>query len=116
MQGLTETMPKTRSLHSLADGHVTNSRYRFKEGHLDFLTDKRGETRETSGFGTLEGKCVGLCKIYRTMIKGRGSVRNKGGKKETIFYCEVDQGLKHVTQGCCGAFEDTQNLSGHGPG
>lgn len=41
------TMPETRSLQSLTVGPLRNSRYSFGGDHLDLLTDKKRETKET---------------------------------------------------------------------
>lgn len=114
-------MLKTRSSHLLTDRPLKNSRYSFGEGPMDFLTDKKGvgggeRERETWGFGTLEGKYEGVCKTYEAMFKGKESVRNKGGNRETLFYCEVDQALAQVAHGGCGVLEDIKNLSGYGLG
>lgn len=53
-----ETMPKTISLWLLIDGSLRSFRDSFGEGHLDFVTDKKGQTRGTRGFGIVKG---GLC-------------------------------------------------------
>lgn len=38
-----ETLLKTKILQSLTDTPLRNSRHSFGEGHLDFVTDKKGE-------------------------------------------------------------------------
>lgn len=48
-------MTKTKSIQLIVDGPLINSRQSFGEDHLDFVSDKKEETRGISGFGVFKG-------------------------------------------------------------
>ena len=51
-----ETKPRIKSLSLLIDGWSKESpRHSFQDGHLDFVTDKKGEKRGMWGFEIFEG-------------------------------------------------------------
>lgn len=49
---------KTQSLRLLIDGPLKS----FGQGHLEFVTDKKEQTRRTGGFGIFEGESTKLWK------------------------------------------------------
>lgn len=62
-EGITQTMSKTKSLQSIIDGPLKNTMPSFGElgvqVHLDFTSDKKGETRNMRTCDT-RGRTVGL--------------------------------------------------------
>lgn len=68
IQGITETMPKTRSLHSLTNGPLRNSGYSFGEGHLDCLTDKEGRNKRNVRICNIRGEICGTMQKLRSNV------------------------------------------------
>lgn len=51
-------MTKPRSVRLLTDGPLKS----FRQDHLEFVTDKKGQTRRTGGFEIFEGDSTKLWK------------------------------------------------------
>lgn len=86
--GTMETMPKTKSLQLLIDGSLKSFRRSFGDGHLDFVTDKKGQTRGTWGFWIFKGDLWDSAKCKKEWL-GEGD--REGPKGD-----QTERGIKGV--------------------
>ena len=89
--GIAET--KTKIFHLLSDGPLQNPRQSFREGHLNFATDKKGKTGWTWKFGILKGVCKTAKCIKECLGEGEQGGTKKVIDKQVYNRCQLH--VKH---------------------